>query len=1850
MKQVRKTLHDKLFREIFSEQRLSSLGINPAAFASSYKLFDIRQSLEAIETRAYYTGMSALELSYELTQHILKSQSGHEFIPAQVGHLASLRERVYNSMVGRLFNGMPGPFVNDRSEEMTLNLFNEIYPFFFRKMCEGNGDEWIRIYPFLPLSGSDLEGSPNRDEYNRFVKAFKSDRILEIMMLSQEWQGFTTLDHVLGVHAVAMGIGRQLAARGIPVDLPILSATTAGHDIGKFGCRGEELKRVPYLHYYYTKEWFDGHDLPNLSHVATNHSTWDLEKVRMPIESLILIYSDFRVKAGKRSDGSWGMRIYNIEDSFTVIRDMLDNMDGAKLRRYRGVYKLLSDLQRLFELMDINTDPHLSVEPEQSLETSPETGDNGPLSSEGETSFAENRDGAATLNSSAPGMDEASTQKNENTAEMSETSETSENREVIQGKWIFGSGLPKSFNPVGMVRGEINGDCFGILEGEGISTAAHVVATVHNVYLMEYLKDVNSLCKLFEEARLEKNWKDLRAYIRILEIYHHFFTLEQKRETVKFLMELLDHGDDDIRFSAAQLTGMVIANMQERFIKELPKRIRLDMEDHAVNPLKSILALFDVSEFATDEEKNRFERIIYMVPIIIRNLFDNLPSDEPERLSVYKTALLIKCSTVGHSLCSAYLMETFRKTVKRFTIEELEEIFIFAAGYLKSDAFRVNAIQYLRIVALDLVHMIMTRIEKIQEKNSDGDQAESVVQYPHSWKVGGAVCLEPLLRNLKRITEAEVYLVWIISRDYPALLPSESGSILKSIEKGWNSIVRYKLNEIYLQDFKTNVSWFRKRLNCYLLLDVARQSMTRGRHSWLPMEVAGHCCNLLKVSLIEGTRYVAGKVLNMVMEFLSDHQRNEIAIELLRSLEQDLEGFTQYMPRFIAPIILGLSPGEFEEVIADIEKSLATGSDTLKELFLQTIGHMFAHLDLQPERRAENMTRLLRMVAGSLADLEPVARKMAYTVLGRWLFGSRKIKDSDKVEIIRTWGKKILSLIRHSAADRVSFFHVTTCYNNIYRFLLAWELDNGTISAPIPDRIYFHPGSFDPFSAGHEELTRLAASRGGEVFVQIDEYSWSKRTLPREIRKNITRMAMAQEPNVFLMPIEPPFNISNDENLRELRSLFGSRRLWMMAGADVLLNASAYRRPAGEGILSCNHLIFNRRIKGSGSNASSVPSEGVQGTSNLVASQISREYETPQSLGKLQKVIERITGESEIIRLPENLSLISSTLIRNYLDNHISIEGLVSPRVQQYIQRAGFYLREPEEKKSTGKIRRNFVVKDHSELTRDDVEELTNLYMESFANYVTRRKESREEAREYILNLMGRSRARVIILENLLKGRERIGYMIFHEVPIDRLYSFVGDVEVANHLRNTTSGSLVFSRLIVTKPHYASEDLVGDLKRFAVWQWVREGYLYAVTWVNLTLKSRDKNDRLRELRLQETNHRLGYVLIPPRKVEKIGDKTYEIGFLLVDLRRPILYIQDLNEKIKHPFRRNRRLNAVLAENRQEFIEQLRKIYPGNVILSVENRYLIHQLSALVQKLYMNNETSRPGYLQQPEWTFARSIPTGTMSSGYHTGSEGAMKRSGDTRKLIEPMFVACNPYLGREMIPGMVNKAVHIESIVDDLGVRKGFRQPADYGAIDLQLGIIKAFGRPAIIGDIVGFRHEKLEYICRGAREANISILSVLTAIMSGQVRDQLEELGCRTDCAIYIPRIRNIFNESLYYPYVAGESLALDVNNQDERVGNIQEGINPMLPYKRPIDLEDTGFEVIKNFSLNCFDSALNLFRILEDEFLHEQRKELVLRNIGQVLEEPRRPIGRLLTQELLDKRISELLTMDRNLLFRL
>ncbi len=206
------------------------------------------------------------------------------------------------------------------------------------------------------LDNADINGSHMAEEYKRFQRFWNDNYLPEFMYIGRELTPYNTFGHVCGVHYVALHVAKQMKQAGFPVDLALVSAAAASHDLGKYGCTGDELLRVPYLHYYYTEELMKRNGMPVTARIAGNHSVWDLERDLLSAEWMILIYSDFRVKSSRDESGREIIKISSLEEAFQVILEKLDNVDEEKASRYKRAYARLKKFEEYMIYMGVDPD------------------------------------------------------------------------------------------------------------------------------------------------------------------------------------------------------------------------------------------------------------------------------------------------------------------------------------------------------------------------------------------------------------------------------------------------------------------------------------------------------------------------------------------------------------------------------------------------------------------------------------------------------------------------------------------------------------------------------------------------------------------------------------------------------------------------------------------------------------------------------------------------------------------------------------------------------------------------------------------------------------------------------------------------------------------------------------------------------------------------------------------------------------------------------------------------------------------------------------------------------------------------------------------------------------------------------------------------------------------------------------------------------------------------------------------------------------------------------------------------------------------------------------------------------
>ena len=261
----------------------------------------------------------------------------------------------YNWLLGTFYPDAYGDAAEKREERSEAVRF-------FLDVLNGLFEREYREQPFDPcrnfalLSKEEHAYTTIPKEYDRMVRCFSDNYLYVFMRLSRVVTPYNTLGHICGVHHVAMYMARQIIHTDTEVDLGIASGAALIHDVGKYGCRSKELRRVPYLHYYYTYDFAERFHLSRIGAIASNHSVWDLELENLSIESLLLIYADFRVKSIYSKEKGEEIRFWTLDESYDIILGKLDNVDEAKRLRYARVYAKLKDFEDFLISIGCSTD------------------------------------------------------------------------------------------------------------------------------------------------------------------------------------------------------------------------------------------------------------------------------------------------------------------------------------------------------------------------------------------------------------------------------------------------------------------------------------------------------------------------------------------------------------------------------------------------------------------------------------------------------------------------------------------------------------------------------------------------------------------------------------------------------------------------------------------------------------------------------------------------------------------------------------------------------------------------------------------------------------------------------------------------------------------------------------------------------------------------------------------------------------------------------------------------------------------------------------------------------------------------------------------------------------------------------------------------------------------------------------------------------------------------------------------------------------------------------------------------------------------------------------------------------
>jgi len=1063
---------------------------------------------------------------------------------------------------------------------------------------------------FQFLTPEEYKGCDKAGEYRRFLAAWREEFIYELMRLGMEFTPFKTLSHIAGVHYIAMTAARGLAQAGVEVDLSLISGAAAVHDVGKFGCRPGE--RVPYLHYYYTDQWLLERKMEDISHIASNHSTWDLELESLSVESLLLIYADFRSKSERDSEGREIVVLYPLDESFQVILSKLDNVDRKKRRRYEFVYGKLHDFEDYMRRLGVDVD----LTGKKTTPISPKD--------------------------------------------------------------------PALMGPEETLDGLI------------------LLSVEHNLKLMHMLSNEQKFGNIIEAARSTKSWQQLRAYLNVFEEYFTYLSVRQKTQALSFLYELLVHREGDIRRQAGALIGQIIARFHLVYRKEIPADAQDDPAEEVPFTLWSqYLDMIIFPDHKTTPQQR--SHISYTLKLVVESMLHHArPGDIPRFLDAllryYDDPAQTDADTAFTLLDAARYLPP-----KHYGVDTREKLVDFAAHYTMSDDPKLvtAALQFLRETVRNIprTHPQMARIARLA---SDTPSRQLTTVF--------LKC-----RILRRA-----------GRDVSGLEETLYHTNITS--------------EVFLDNLKIATPWIVKVAGVELL----RDQVEHGIDSHV-LHIATHFSNLVKVSERVVVRHTAGAALVRTLSLLRRDQRNEVVVELGKGLEMGQYEISKYIPQYLGEAALYLHPSELDEQVLWLKTLLGSPNDSAVAGALNTIAVLLQHYPAYKERFSEKpetyehrRRELLGLLLQGLAHYRETVRQEALLVTGKLLFESSILDMEEKARLFALSYRKLLFLTQESPKQSgLTLFYRASALAHINRFIALRRLDHGPFTFEKPRKIAFFPGTFDPFTLSHKGIVHAIRDLGFEVYLAVDEFSWSKKAQPHLIRRQIVNLSVAGDFHVHLFPDDIPVNIANPADLKRLTELFPGQEVYIVAGSDVVANASSYKaEPEPFSIHHMNHVIFRR----------------------------AGEKPLPEPLPIAGRVIQ--------LQLPPHLEDISSTRIRENVDLNRDISNFIDPVIQDFIYQNGLYLRDSQEKPMLG----------FGELDFQWVDEVEDALFDLLAGIWPERLGGMTAARA-----MG---DKMLVLRGTA-DRNPLGFVCYRLLTASQLFDALGDNELADRIRLRSAGNVL---------------------------------------------------------------------------------------------------------------------------------------------------------------------------------------------------------------------------------------------------------------------------------------------------------------------------------------------------------------------------------------------------------------------------------------------------------------------------
>ena len=999
------------------------------------------------------------------------------------------------------------------------------------------------------------------------------------------------------------------------------------------------------------------------------------------------------------------------------------------------------------------------------------------------------------------------------------------------------------------------GTPYSLMGTEEMVQAFKFLAISQNLKVMYTTGHDVSFISLLEDIRGEKDWRHVRAFLTVLEEYSGYLSQEQKVVILDFLYEMLSHQDGDIRRQSARIAAKVMAGFDITFRKELPEDTAAPrIGRRMVDVWSSFFHRMLFPSHMMTEQHRRW--IGYSMKSVVRCLLSMCEgAKRRDVLSVilehYKSSrwegltrfLLLDClSEIPYSLCSA---------------SQKKLLFRFARSFLDSDNLEI------RVCALRfLVVWLRQGCARDEEMLTVARSLEAADEDP--------VCVRYLTAQIHEL---------VFGRKEPF---SHDAKLL------------------YIENQRSEIPWIYKLVN----LEILQQEMLAEQDLLKVYQYASHLLNLLQFSTRVTNKLQAGENLVEIMQRLSQAQRYEIVLELVRALAMGQYSVAKYIPQFMGRIYIIMTQEERLALLEQFHELYGNPSTAVPILTLETVSVILQHLPASGFPEDEKHTLEGMLFSGTVHYNDEVARE-AFYFLGEGLFGSRQLTMEQKKDYFTAMARKILTFILWDRENLLWYYNAASL-NHIYRFISDYLMDHRTIAFQERKKIAFFPGTFDPFSLGHKAIVREIASMGFHVFLAVDEFSWSKKTQPYRIRRKIMVMSVADLNNVFLFPVEIPVNLACPDDLKRLRACFPDEEVYIVAGSDVVEHASAYRAECTpDSIHTFPHIIFARNTEGSGDT-----------------------FAAPaQSSGRLR-------SEVLLLKLPAYLENMSSTRIRRNVSDNKDIADLVESVVQNYIYDLGLYTMDPIYKRAarTRPVDTFFTDRPDAKLL-EELQASFGLLPEDVcgpdpgrSHCVCLRNEhsavSEYRSHEVPLITSGKTSSDQTPSHAEKSTPNTIcGAVLYHDLGSSELMASCSDIDLAAKLRDRLCGRTCVITQIQGQSGPARDERFTALTEMLA-HCHEAGYSYAVCFHG-------------------------------KEYEKL---LCSVGFLpaeelpdcyIVDMRHPLVLFFDTPSFIKDPFLEDPEIRMVLWKCNQRLRKAVAGLFPGQLVLCFDSEVLNHRLIRMI---------------------------------------------------------------------------------------------------------------------------------------------------------------------------------------------------------------------------------------------------------------------------------------------------------------